>query len=226
MKNIENDRDPYEILGVSQNASDDEIKRAYRALVKQYHPDGYDGNPLADLAKEKMQQINWAYDEIQRRRKNARDNMYSGNGTYYQSASDQSSNQGYRDPIYNEIRIDINSHRFADAERKLLSVPAQLRIAEWHYLMSLVLMSRKNGSDAMRELEIACSLDPSNEEYQRAKEMFNTSAGAYGSTYYGSAGNARYRRRTNADDACDCCLNLMCLDCICECLGGDLISCC
>ncbi len=226
MKNIDTERDPYEVLGVSHNASDDEIKAAYRALVKKYHPDSYDGNPLGDLAKEKMQEINWAYDEIQRRRADARHNMYSGNNTYYEQAGTGSSQQGYRDPIYIEIRVDINSHRFADAERKLLSVPVQLRIAEWHYLMSLVLMSRKNPSDAMRELEIACSLDPSNLEYQRAKEMFNTNAGAYGSTYYGSAANPQYRRRTQADDACDCCANLICLDCLCECLGGDLIACC
>ena len=93
--------------------------------------------------------------------------------------------------------------------------------------MSLVLMSRRNTSDAMRELEIACSMDPANPEYQKAKEMFNTNGNAYGNTYYGSVGNGGYqRRRTSTDDACDCCANLICLDCLCECMGGDLIACC
>ena len=81
----------------------------------------------------------------------------------------------------------------------------------------------------MRELEIACSLDPSNMEYQKAKEMFNTNANAYGNTYYGSANygaSRQYRGRSTADDACDCCSNLICLDCLCECMGGDLIPCC
>ena len=90
--------------------------------------------------------------------------------------------------------------------------------------MSLVLMQRNMVNDAMRELEIACSMDPFNMEYQKAKEMFNTNANAYGNTYYGATNH--YRGRSRADDACDCCANLICLDCLCECMGGDLISCC
>ena len=57
-------RDPYSVLGVSQNASDDEVKKAYRELARKYHPDNYQNNPLADLAEEKMKEINEAYDTI------------------------------------------------------------------------------------------------------------------------------------------------------------------
>ena len=230
-------KDPFEVLGVTRGASDEEVKRAYRALVKKYHPDNYDSdNPLGDLAKEKMQEINWAYDEIQRMREEER-RAYTGNGTYYQNGSpygtggynSSSSGQNYNtttDPFYIDIRNDINARHFADAERKLLTVAPPSRVAEWHYLMCLVLVSRKNMSDAMRELELACSMDPANFEYQKAKEMFNTNAGGYQNTYYGSANDAAYRRRSDADRACDCCTNLICLDCLCECLGGDLIACC
>ena len=220
-------RDPFEVLGVQRGASDEEIKNAYRALAKKYHPDNYDQNsPLRELANEKMQEINQAYDEIQRLRANNKNSSYSGAGTYYNAYS--GGNQSASNPLYAEIRDDINRRRFADAERKLLDVGFADRIAEWHYLMSLVLMSRRNVGDAMRELEIACNMEPGNTEYQRAKEMFNTNAGTYGSTYYGSVGNNyRYRnRRRDADDACNCCLDLMCLDCLCECMGGDLIPCC
>ena len=55
-------RDPYEILGVSRDASDEEIKNAYRQLARKYHPDNYADNPLSDLASEKMKEINEAYD--------------------------------------------------------------------------------------------------------------------------------------------------------------------
>lgn len=58
-------KDPYKVLGVSPNASQEEIKKAYRDLVKKYHPDKYKDNPLEDLAKEKMQEVNEAYNAIQ-----------------------------------------------------------------------------------------------------------------------------------------------------------------
>ena len=61
-------KDPYEVLGVSRNASEQEIKAAYRELAKKYHPDNYQNNPLADLAQEKMREINEAYDEIVKER--------------------------------------------------------------------------------------------------------------------------------------------------------------
>jgi hypothetical protein len=61
-------KEPYAVLGVSPNAGDDEVKRAYRELVRKYHPDNYRDNPLSDLAEAKMKEINEAYDEIQRLR--------------------------------------------------------------------------------------------------------------------------------------------------------------
>ena len=82
-------------------------------------------------------------------------------------------------------------------------------------------MQRGRANDAMRELELACSMDPGNLEYQRAKEMFNTTSRRYGSAYYGDGG---YRGGSSMD-ACDCCTNRICLDCLCECFGGDLIRC-
>ena len=209
-------KDPYSVLGVTEQASDEEIKAAYRALARKYHPDNYtDDNPLKDLANDKMKEVNAAYDEIQRMRSGA--GSYRGQKTYYESEG-----QG-GDPAYAGIRRLINARRFIEAERELDAIAEGERTAEWHYLKSLVLMRRRLVNDAMRELEIACGMDPGNTEYQRAKEMFNTQARGYGSTYY----TARDRAAgVNENDVCNCCANLICLDCLCECMGGDLIPCC
>ena len=208
-------KDPYSILGVSESASDEEIKNAYRTLARKYHPDNYkDDNPLKDLANEKMKEVNAAYDEIQKMRSGA--GNYRGQNTYYNT-------QGSADPVYVRIRQMINSHRFTEAERALDAVAAEDRTAEWHYLESLVLMRRRLVNDAMRELEIACNMDPSNMEYQKAKEMFNTQSRGYGSAYYNTGAPAA---GASNRDLCDCCANLICLDCLCECMGGDLIPCC
>lgn len=205
-------KDPYSILGVSKKASDDEVRAAYRELARKYHPDNYtDDNPLKELAEEKMQEINAAYEEIQKIRSGK--SSGSSNNNYYSGSSTG---------VYADIRRKINDRRFGDAERMLFSVLESERTAEWHYLLSVTLMSRNRVNDAMRELEIACNMDPSNMEYQKAKEMFNNTANGYGNNYYGSAGQ---RPRSSSDDACNCCANLICMDCLCECLGGDLIPC-
>lgn len=209
-------KDPYSILGVSPGASDEEVKTAYRNLARRYHPDNYDdSNPLKELAKEKMQEINAAYDEIQRDRTSTGSSNSSDNSYRYSSS-------GASAGIYATIRQKINERKYREAEDLLGSVGEFDRTADWHFLNSVCLMQRGKTADAMRELEIACSMDPSNAEYQKAKEMFNTAGSRYGSTYYGE-GQRRYR--SQSDEACDCCMNLICLDCLCECMGGDLIRC-
>ena len=85
--------DPYKVLGVSRTATDDEIKKAYRELARKYHPDNYQDNPLADLAEEKMKEINEAYDAINKMRSGGGyQTSYSG-GYQYQQNQYQHQNQ-------------------------------------------------------------------------------------------------------------------------------------
>ncbi|MEL7568529.1 MAG: DnaJ domain-containing protein, partial [Dehalobacterium sp.] len=68
----------YEILGVRENASKEEIRNAYRELVKKYHPDKYMDNPLAELAEEKLKEINEAYDFLMNNTHNGTYSEYQG----------------------------------------------------------------------------------------------------------------------------------------------------
>lgn len=211
--------DPYSVLGVSREATDEQVKTAYRELVRKYHPDQYaDDNPLKDLAQEKMQQVNAAYEQIEKERA-ARPN--AENGASQDSRNDSFGAGGVG--VYAQIRRAINGKRFAEAQRKLDEIAPADRSADWHYLTSILLVRRGRMNDAMRELETACNMDPTNTEYQHAKEMFNQNANGYGSTYWGAAGTQN--RRSSSSDACNLCANLICLDCLCEMCGGDLIPC-
>ena len=211
--------DPYKVLGVSRDAADDDIKKAYRALARKYHPDNYAGSDLADLAGEKMKEINEAYDTIQRERANKGNTGSSQGGYQYNpggTAGSSYAGSGASAPTLNRIRILINSGRFSEAGILLDSIPAGERGAEWNYLKGCTLLQRGWYHDAQKYFEIACYMDPANAEYQAALQNMRTSAGQYGKTYTNIGGCS----------TCDLCQGLICADCLCECCGGDLLRCC
>ena len=205
--------DPYKVLGVSPNASDDEIKKAYRALARKYHPDKYRDSDLADLASEKMKEVNAAYEEIQNLRKNGGSSQ-SSNGGYNASGNQGGYNYSSgtsKNPIYNEIRRFLNEGNVAAAEAKLFEVHEGDRIAEWNFLYGCVLIKKGQYVDAQRYIDIACSMDPYNREYRTAKEQLHRQANGYGSGYDAP--------RNVGCSCCDICAGLMCMDCLCSCMG-------
>ena len=208
--------DPYKVLGVSRDATDDEIKAAYRALAKKYHPDNYTDNPLADLVEEKMKEINEAYDMIRKERA-AGGGARSGGGSSYGSSRTYGGGAGTGNLA--QIRSLISAGRYSEAEIMLDSVSTGERGAEWNYLKGCVLMQRGAFYDAQRHIEIACNMDPGNEEYQRARASIRNYAQGSGRQYRTAGGSS-------SCDLCDLCQTLICLDCLCECMGGDLIGCC
>lgn len=209
--------DPYKVLGVSPNATDDEVKKAYRELVRKYHPDKYRDSDLADLASEKMKEINAAYEQIEKMRKNGGAGSSGGAGGGY-SGNYAGNTSATGDVRYNEIRRLINTGNIPAAEQKLYSIADAERGAEWNFLVGCVSVKKGNFVDAQRYFDIACSLDPYNNEYRAAQSQLRSRAAGYGRGY----------RTTGAGgcDSCDVCTGLMCADCCCECCGGDLISCC
>lgn len=198
--------DPYKILGVTPESSDDEINTAYRKLVKQYHPDRYVGNPLAELAAEKIKEINAAYDAVMNERKNA-----SSNSSYSSYSSGENSTPDFD---VNKIRMLINSGRLGEAEMLLNNV--RVRNAEWHFLMGMV-MKKKGWYDmAYQHLNRAASMDPSNAEFRQARDSMD-----FGGTGYRTFGNMGGYN----DSCCDGCQTLICADCCCEMCGGNIIPC-
>lgn len=202
--------DPYQVLGVSPDASDNEIKQAYRALAKKYHPDNYAGSPLADLASEKMSQINAAYDKIQSDRKNG----YRSAGRYqntWDAQSGQSSNTNqyeYRHSQFSDIRRLISIGRIFDAEQLLDGVPASSRDAEWYFLKGNVLYSRGFLEDAFGYFQTAARMDPSNAEYNGVLEQLNRQR-QFG---YGPQGYAG----VSTCSPCSLCSTFICANCACS----------
>ena len=208
-------KDPYQVLGVSPSATDEEIKDAYRALVKKYHPDKFADSDLAELANEKMKEVNSAYDEIQKMRSGGSQSHSSYGGNSYSGGFNPRSSSSSE--FYTRIRQLINTGNTFEAEQMLLSTATANRNGEWYYLYACVMVKKGYYADAQRYFDMACSMDPSNMEYQNARNAFRAR----------SQNNTSYR--TYQSSSCcdlDCCTSLICADCCCECMGGDLISCC
>ena len=193
-------KNPYDILGITPNATNEEVKSAYRALAKKYHPDNYVDSPIADLAQSKMQDINWAYDEILRERTTQGG---SNSQKTYTSGSYQGSGE------YSRVRVMINNGDINGAESILNGVKKDERNAEWYFLKGCVLTRRGYYFDAIKFIDKACTMAPDNQEYSTMRDNLRAQSTGYGNQPQGNAGGC---------NMCDVCSTLICLDCLC---GGN-----
>lgn len=202
--------DPYEVLGVSPNASDEEIKKAYRELAKKYHPDNYADSPLADVAEQKMKEVNEAYDMINQMRQKGKGTGSAGNaGTYQSYSGNTSSSQFY------SVRVYIQRNMINEAEQVLNNTPVSNRTAEWYYLKGMCAYRRGWNEEAFNNFQTACNMDPNNQEYRAAINNMNTQR-TYNYGGYNTQGNVG----NMGCSCCDICTAMMCMECCCDCCRG------
>ena len=210
--------DPYKILGVRPDASDEEIKKAYRELAKKYHPDR---NPGDEEAAKKMQQVNAAYEQIKNPAAAQQNQGYGGYSQYdpfgfggYQQRSytDSDAGDNYQKAALNYIRFG----RYREALNALEN--SQQRDARWYYLSALANHGLGNQVTALEHIRRAVSMEPDNQEYLDALNRIE-----YGGTAYRQqAGNfGGFEMRSNP------CMNL-CLCYLCQmlCCGRPVFFCC
>ncbi len=219
-------KNPFVVLGISPNASKDEAYYAYRDMRVKYESLRFEPGETGAEACAKLEEIEAAYDDVVK-------------------AIDERENGGNREDtrtrFVNEnldsAEKSIRDNKIDDAQRYLDDCTT--RTARWHYLQSVVFYRKNWAGDALKQLELACNMEPGNKKYSDAKAAMerhikaNTTAQSNSfydngtkaeRTYADSTNN--YTRGTRGCSACDVCSGLICADCCCECMGGDLISCC
>lgn len=189
-------KNPYDILGVPVNASPEQIDAAYREQMR-----------ISANDSRRIDELNQAYDAII---------LNSGSQGNYTSAG---SYAYYSGADYSDVRSKINLNRLEDAQVILDGIPEGSRDAQWYYLKGTIQHKRGWLEEAAKNFRIACNMDPSNETFRAAyNNVSNAQNGGYRTE--------RRSSRSSGCSACDICEGLICADCCCECLGGDLISCC
>ncbi|MDY3248834.1 MAG: J domain-containing protein [Candidatus Choladocola sp.] len=203
-------KNPYEVLGVPENASEDEIKKAYRALSRKYHPDANVNNPNKAQAEEKFKEIQQAYQQIMRERENGGSGAggsygggYGGFGGY--GGSSQSSSWSEEDVRMQAAENYIRSRHFNEALRVLSDLSN--RNARWYYLSAMANAGVGNNVLAKEHARKASEMEPDNMVYRQLVQQMEN-----GGQWYQSMGDMYGSPMSGGGDWCMkiCMLNALC----------------
>ena len=192
-------KNPYEVLGIKDGASLEEIKAAYKEQVKKYHPDLHQDNPLYELAEEKLREVNRAYETL----------TGSGGDGIYRQSSGQSSGRSTNQNYY-QVRVDIDRGNIIRAEATLSAMSD--RDAEWHFLYGMIHMQRGWYDSAISYIQQAVAMDPANMEYKQSLNSILMRAGNFRTTSYEKGYSNQSDQLCRMMQLC-CCANLLCGDC-------------
>ena len=194
---------PYEVLGISPRASDEEIKKAYRTMSRKYHPDANVNNPDKAQAEEKFKQIQQAYDQIMKEKQQGY--SYRGSRTY---GGQSYTNAGQSIELTAAANY-IASRHYAEALHVLNSVPVAERGARWYYFSAVANAGIGNNVTAKEQIDRAVSLEPSNMEYRQFKQHLD-----FGGTWYQDMGAGYERPYAGTGNWC---LSMLFLNMLCNC---------
>ncbi|MCQ2537808.1 MAG: J domain-containing protein [Lachnospiraceae bacterium] len=196
---------PYRVLGVSENADMDEIKKAYRTLSRKYHPDTNINNPNKAEAEEKFKEVQAAYEQIVDEREHGKSRSYGYGESDFGGFGRGSGSSGNSGSNYEQAVINyINYGRYKEALNALSYTPAEERTARWYYLSAVANHKLGYTVVALEHAETAARMEPSNYDYQNLVRVLQG-----GGTWYNDVGSG-YSRMDNSGCLSNC---LYCLAC-------------
>ena len=171
--------DPYKVLGISRDATDDEVKKAYRDKSRKYHPDANVNNPNKDKAEEMFKLVQQAYDQIMNERKYGSSGYgaYGGFGNFGGFGQGSYTNQQEQDPHYVAASNYINNGHYQEALNVLNDI--QDRTAQWYFLSAIANNGVGNNVLALDLAKTALSMEPNNATYQRLVQTLESGGDWY-----------------------------------------------